>query len=267
MRSALGFEADNAIVEQLLVDPDTNYEFGGPLSAAESKVMDERIAAESASTPLIEYVEKNSGRFGGVHFEHPNGGELLVLATTTETTPEDIDAVDALLPADLAMSVVAVSSSLADLRAAQEQIQTQPGVSGTWVDVVTNELVVDAIPDILDRVAPALQVKTRSEAITLQPVACASRASCTPYRAGINVDFPHELCTWGWIARTNLVSQLNLISAGHCATLNQSAKHNGVTVAPGVNRNSFDLLGNQQVDVLRAPLSASSNLTPPYNLL
>ena len=105
--------------------------------------------------------------------------------------------------------------------------------------------------------------------MALVPVGCTSRAACTPYRAAIWANFPNQLCTWGFIAKTNLVSQLDIITAGHCATLGQAATHSTftVTASGGVNRDSFDLLGTQPADALRGALASSGNLVQPYNYL
>lgn len=272
MREALGFPADPQTVSELLQRSDTKFDFGGPLSADETRLMLRRIAFEKASTDLISYVNDHQEVFGGVWFDHPGGGSRLWVATTEAANAEALSGLNDLAPAGLEVKMVSVGFSLAALRKGQEAIvgsEAELGITGSYVDITTNELAVGASADLAGDLEAKLGVPVRAEPISLSPVACGSRASCTPYRAAINLDFPNQLCTWGFIAKTNLVSQLNLVSAGHCATLGQGATHNGITVTTGagVNRNTYDMLGTQQADALRAPLTSSANLAQPYNLL
>lgn len=272
MREALGFPADPVTVSKLLQRPDANFDYGGPLSTDETRLMANRIAFEQGSTELIAFVNEHEDLFGGVWFDHPGGGSRLWVATTDAAGPETVARLSALAPAGLELRMVQVGVSLASLRRSQESVigsEAELGVTGSYVDVTTNELVVGGSAEVALKLQRDLGVPVRAEQISLVPVACATRAACTPYRAAINLDFPNILCTWGFIAKTNLVSQLNLISAGHCATIGQGASHNSTTVttSAGVNRNTFDMLGSQQADALRAPLKSSANLAQPYNLL
>lgn len=231
-----------------------------------------RIEFEKASTELISFVNDQPEIFGGAWFDHPDGGSRLWVATTDAAGDETLAQLGELVPAGLEVKTALVRVSLATLRESQEALvaaESELHVTGSYVDVTTNELVIGGSADVAAELERRLGVPVRAEQIALFPVACASRASCTPYRAAINLDFPNQVCTWGFIAKTNLVSQLNVVSAGHCATLGQLATHNAVTVTTtaGVNRNTFDMLGTQQADALRAPLKSSANLAQPYNLL
>lgn len=271
MREALGFPADLPTVIELLQGTDANFDFGGPLSEGESRLMQRRIEFEQASTELISYVNEQHERFGGVWFDHPNGGTRLLVATTNGVGPKELGRLRELLPDGLDLTIVPVDVSLATLRQSQEDAvgADEFGLTGSYVDVTTNELVVGGSADVAEHLERKLGVPVRAERMGLVPVACNTRAACTPYRAAIHANFPNQLCTWGFIAKTNLVAQLNIITAGHCATLGQAGTHNGVTVtsSAGVNRNTFDLLGTQRSDSLRGALASSPNLAPPYNLL
>jgi hypothetical protein len=272
MREALGFPADLQTVSALLQGDDVQFDFGGPLSANETRLMQRRIGFEQASTDLISYVNDQDEAFGGVWFDHPDGDARLWVAITDAAGPQTLARLKALVPAGLEMRTRPVGVSLAALRAAQDALNgvaSELGVTGSYVDITTNELVVGGSTAMAAQLEGKLGVPIRAERIDLAPVSCVSRAACTPYRAAINLNFPNQLCTWGFIAKTNLVTQLNVISAGHCAKLTQLATHNGVTVttSAGVNRNTFDLLGTQQADALRAPLKSSASLVQPYNLL
>ena len=270
MRAALGFASDAETVLKVIQTPGTQFDFGGPLTKEESDVMWARLSQERASQALIAYVDAHDDVFGGVWFDHPDGGVRIWVGVTADARSADLQAISDLKPAGVDLELAHADQPLALLRKAQTSISDQEaklGISGSYVDIVENEVVIGGSSSDAEKLATALGVPVRSQAITLAPVACTSRASCTPYRAAINVDFPNELCTWGFIAKTNLVSQLNLVSAGHCATISQWAKHNGTKVSTYVNRNTYDLLGDQKADALRAPLSSSANLTAPYNLL
>jgi hypothetical protein len=272
MREALGFPADRQTVSKLLQSADAQYDFGGPLSADETLLMQRRIEFEQASTGLISYVNDQHEIFGGAWFDHPDGDARLWVATTDAAGPDTLARLSDLVPAGLEVKLVRVGVSMAALRAGQDAVMgaaSELGVSGSYVDVTTNELVVGASSELAADLEGKLGVPVRAEPMELVPVACSSRASCTPYRAAIHVNFPNQLCTWSFIAKTNLVAQLNVMSAGHCATLGQAGTHNSVTVTSsgGVNRDTFDMIGTQQADALRGALKSSANLAQPYNLL
>jgi hypothetical protein len=271
MRSALGFRDDAGLVSDLLASPETIYEYGGPLSIAENDLMRQRVALEQASTELIAYIDLHDDDFGGVWFEHPSGGELMVITVTSQVTSDWLSKLEGLRPAALEVVYREVPYSLATLRTVQRSLfgrEAGLGITGSYVDVKGNALVVGGSEATAANLSVEYGIPVRAESIQLEPVACGSRSACTPYRSGTFMDFPNQICTWGWMAKTNLVSQLNLVSAGHCATLGQWAKHNGTTVttSAGVNRNTYDLLGDQEADALRAPLTVSGNLVAPYNV-
>ncbi len=270
MRAALGFPADARTVTAILQSPGVALDFGGPLTPDETRVMWDRLSLEKASRELIAYVDAHDDSFGGIWFDHPGGGLRVWVGITDSTASSDLQAIRDLTPVGMDLALAHSALPLAALRSAQRAItgeETELGVSASYVDIPNNELVVDGSVQAAEEIGRTYGIPVRVEAITLAPVSCTSRASCTPYRAAINVNFPNQACTWGFIAKTNFIAQLNLVSAGHCATLSQSAMHDGTTVSTYVNRNTYDLLGNQKADALRAPLTSSSNLTAPFNLL
>jgi hypothetical protein len=270
MRAALGFPADAMTVSALLQGADLNYDFGGPLTLSETQLMWDRLSLERASGKLIAYVDAHEDVFGGVWFDHPGGGVRLWVGVTDAAGSIELQDLRDLKPAGLDLETAHSNLPLATLRAAQAGVsaaESELGISGSYVDVVRNEVVVGGSDNTAPEISVKYGVPVRAQAITLAPVSCTARSACTPYRAAINADFPNEQCTWGFIAKTNLVAQLNLVSAGHCAKLSQWAKHNGTTVSTYVNRNTYDLLGDRKADAMRAPLTSSANLTAPYNLL
>lgn len=91
---------------------------------------------------------------------------------------------------------------------------------------------------------------------------CVTREACTaPWRGGTKTTADSQNCTWGFNARPTTSSTTKFaIEAGHCSREFKNVTHNGaiVSVAPGVDENTWDRFGSQLVDAMSAPLKSDT---------
>lgn len=272
LRADFGLPADRETVSALLADPATDYSYGGPLTVPESAEMDRRVAEHEALEPLVVHINSHDDVFGGVYFEHGPKNQTLVIIEAAKVSAADHSRAVKLIQAGTQVRWESATFAGRELDAAAAKIMSMASrysVTQVGVDTKQNRLIVLAdranepvnLGDLVD-----VPTEVRySAAPSLDPSACTSRLACTPYRGGIKITGPNQICTWGFIAKR--LTTKYLLTAGHCGKVGQTFTHDGFVVnSPSIDFDVFDTAGSTfDADVLRGPLLSGPFLVSPYN--
>jgi streptogrisin C len=273
-RTDLGLDAAPEFVSVLLGDPTSRYDYGMPMTPIEETAIAAQDELGRAAAPLLTYLDEHDDDFGGNRWDRSGDDLRLVVATTPNTTSEELTSVASLTPEGLLVQFDAVQHSLRSLRDSQARLRSdydRLGVVESYPDVARNELHIVVLDDsveseLADLVAVPVAVRLGRP---VETTACASRSNCTPYRGGIYLDSVYTLCTWGFNVREQLTNAKYLVTAGHCGKTGSGLKHNGITVSGsgGVNSDSYEFLGSANSDSMRAPKSTASGWSTPYDII
>ena len=218
---------------------------------------------------LAQYVSSKESAFGGFHFEHVPAFTLVIQVAGSASASDVREAVS-LIPGGAAFRVERVSTSLAELRQAQDAVvriakAERLAIAYATIDVAANVVVVgrpDGGSD--DRLRASSSVVRFEFANPPDPLSC-TRLDCSPVRGGVKIsNSVGGQCTLGLSARSGTVHYL--VTAGHCASGSEYWMQSGIMITSGTDRNSYSVSAASS-DSLRAPYISSGRVQPPYNTI
>lgn len=262
-RTELGFDAQPDVVRSMYDRGDVTS-LGLVLSTPERANLERRADLRQQLDPAVAYVDRNRSSLGGVYFDQSHGDLQMIVRILRDTPSKVIDELNALLPSGAVVRYEPAEHAESALVALRDDLEglVPSAVDFLAVDVIGNRVQVSAVAGReaeIDKVAADRVGLIDYVNQDVVPSACSSRTVCTPWRGGIKTVADGLSCTWGFNGRpTSGATTIFLMEAGHCSRLNKNVTHNGaiVNVAPGVDMNTFDMIGNQWTDVLSAPLKA-----------
>lgn len=227
-RSEFGLRADPGFVSSVTAfDPD----WGLPLTAGESADLAQRVKVQAGLGPLqASLSELDPALFGGIYIDE-NAGGIVDIALTGDIGAASMDTLVGSAPFGAKLRFRQVAHSWSELQVIQAAIGTFLGAGITYVssDVVNNTVevsVADNPPPALGALLAAHQgTIVERPGVLLETTTCSNRASCTPYRAGIQIyRADSAYCTGGFMA-TKTTGTNYWLTAGHCGPVGTAFFH------------------------------------------
>jgi hypothetical protein len=123
-RTTFGFDADAETIATTLADGSADTSYGVPLTVAEASNMADRQRLQTLAEPVGSFVDEHPESFGGLYFTQDTGRLEAYVVTVASTGNADLDEIKRLVPSGLPLSFVQGDYSMAELRSAQDKIDS-----------------------------------------------------------------------------------------------------------------------------------------------
>lgn len=256
-RETFGLRTDANYLASLQADSGMSTEFGVPLTLAEGRDLENRIAMQDRIGALADRIDELADRYGGIYIDQEAGGVIRILRVGKLG---DDASLLALAPTGSSVSVVAATYSLAELRSVLAKVDASArdldaagvDIVSTGIDVRANRVrVVMVEPSSADsesiRSAFGPSVDIAAGVHPQLAAACASRTNCgpptVPIRGGLAITGGGVGCTSGYVAKAAGGSQKYLVTAGHCTSksgIGVNWSHNNVVLGKSDSTGYWD---------------------------
>lgn len=226
-RERMGFPHGEGFVRQTFTDDDySSTDWGTPLSASESRDLEQRARLRPQLQDAIDYAERQPGS-GGVYLDQAAGG--MPVFQFTEGVEDHRAAIERRLPTGTEYALRKVDFTEGELEVTKEKVSNDmETLAGSGLPVIqvavsnhANRVMVglsEAVPGALDVLQERYGRKVAVEVIGETELDdCPDRAHCKPLKGGIKITRPptNGYCTSAFLARRDN-GVMVLLTAGHC---------------------------------------------------